>query len=81
MERILDVVVDATGEDRNAWRPGRRSDSTGRAVAAFLARRQLGYSATEVATALRYKSHSSVRRDVERIKPPTPQLARTIPTH
>ena len=71
-------MVDATGEDLNAWRPSRRSDSTGRAVAAFLARRQFGYPATEVAAALGYKSHSSVRRAVERCEPPTTQLARTI---
>jgi len=35
-------------------------------------------SATEVAAALGYKSHSRVSRALQRIEPPPPQLARTI---
>ena len=60
------------------WCPGRRNDSAGRAVAALVARRRFGYSATEVAAALGYKSHSSVSRALRRIEPPSPQLALTI---
>lgn len=78
LQRILEVVGDTMEEDRMDWRPGRRSDSAGRAVVALLARRRYGYSATEVAAALGYKSPSSVSRALQRIEPPTPQLARTI---
>jgi len=78
LQRILDVVGDAMGEDRTDWCPGRRSDTAGRAVAALVARRRYGYSATEVAAALGYKSHSSVSRALRRIEPPSPQLALTI---
>jgi len=78
LQRILEVVGDAMGEDRTAWCPGRRNDSAGRAVAALVARRRFGYSATEVAAALGYKSHSSVSRALQRIEPPSPSLERTI---
>ncbi|MGB6043336.1 MAG: transposase [Pirellulales bacterium] len=78
LELILDVVADMMGEDRTAWSAGRRSDTAGRAVASFLARRRFGYSATEVAAALGYKSHTSVTRALQRIKSPSSQLARTL---
>jgi len=78
LEVILDVVADAMHEDRIAWCAGRRSETAGRAVAASIARRRFGYSATQVAAALGYKSHTSVSRALQRIESPSPKLARTI---
>ena len=52
--------------------------SAGRAVAALVARRRFGYTATEVAAALGYKRHSSVSHALQRTEPPSPQLAPTV---
>jgi hypothetical protein len=53
--------------DAKRWMTGRRNDDLGRVVAAFLGRR-FGYSAAEVAQALGYKSHGSVRNALARVE-------------
>jgi putative transposase len=55
------------GSDPKRWTSGRRNDDLGRAVAALLGRR-FGYSAAEVAQALGYKSHGSVRNALARVE-------------
>jgi REP element-mobilizing transposase RayT len=78
LERIISAAAEAMGEDRSEWQAGRRSDSEGRAVAAFVARRRFGYPTHEVAIALGYTSHTSVTRAIQRIDPPGPSMSRTI---
>lgn len=67
LERILAAVTEHFGCDAAGWSAGRRSDDAARAVAAYLARRRFGYSATAVAQALGYRGPSSVSHAVRRI--------------
>jgi putative transposase len=60
----------------DSWAEGTRSDDASRAVAAYLARRRFGYAACEVAEALRYRSHGSVRNALARVESDA-SLART----
>ena len=78
LEEIVEAVAEAMAEDRSSWAAGRRNDSGGRALAAFVARRRYGYSAKQVAATLGYTSHTSVTRALERIEPLTPRLSRTV---
>ena len=68
LEEIAEAVAAHFGRDAAKWSPGTRSDDAGRAVAAYLARRRFGYSAREVAAALGYRSHGSVRNALARIE-------------
>jgi hypothetical protein len=62
------------------WQPGTRNDDASRAVAAYLARREFGYSAAEVAQALAYRSHGSVRNAILRIEQGGTELRRCLAT-
>lgn len=67
LAEITAVVAAYFGSDPTCWTTGRRSDDAGRAVAACLGRR-FGYAATEVAQALGYRSHGSVRNALARVE-------------
>jgi chromosomal replication initiation ATPase DnaA len=66
-QQIIAAVGERFGRD-GGWSAGRRSDDAGRAVAAYLARRRFGYSATAVAAALGYRAPSSVSHAVARVE-------------
>lgn len=67
IEDIVQMVGETTGADPTAWARGRRSDDSSRALAAYVARRRYGYSATEIALRLGYSNHSGVNRACNRI--------------
>jgi hypothetical protein len=67
LAEIAAVVAAYFGSDPTCWTTGRRSDDAGRAVASYLGRR-FGYAATEVAQALGYRSHGSVRNALARVE-------------
>jgi putative transposase len=66
--QIAAATAEQLGGDPALWRPGSRSDDLGRAAAAYLARRRFGYAAAEVAEALGYRSHGSVRNALARVE-------------
>ncbi len=68
LETICATVGAHFGRAADSWAPGTRSDDASRAVAAYLARRRFGYSACDVAEALGYRSHGSVRNAVTRVE-------------
>jgi REP element-mobilizing transposase RayT len=68
LEAICGVVASQFGRAADSWAEGTRSDDASRAVAAYLARRRFGYSAREVAEALGYRSHGSVRNALLRVE-------------
>ena len=75
--RIVEEVAEYYGNDAADWRPGRRVDNAGRAMAAYLARRRFGYSAREVASALGYRGHGGVASAVSRIESADAEIQRT----
>ena len=58
-------------------RRGRRVDDASRAVATYLARRCFGYSASQVAAVLGYRSHGGVSNAIVRIESAGPGIKRT----
>ncbi|MAT73437.1 MAG: hypothetical protein CMJ58_28470 [Planctomycetaceae bacterium] len=68
LSKIVTTVAEHFGNDPRKWRAGSREDGPSRAIAAYLARREFGYSATDIAKALGYRSHGSVRNAVLRIE-------------
>jgi len=78
LKEIAAAVAAHFGHDAAQWQPGTRSDDASRAVAAFLARRRFGYSASEVAEALGYRSHGSVRNALARIEAGEGRLCSTV---
>ena len=75
--RIVEEVAGHFGHDPDDWRRGRRVDDASRAVAAYLARRRFGYSASQVAAALGYRSHGGVSNAIARIESAGPAIKRT----
>ena len=67
LEAILTARAKIFQEDRGQWQRGRRINSGGRAVAAYVARATFGYGGREVARALGYGDGSSVTRAVGRV--------------
>lgn len=78
IDKIVAVVAAHFQVDPRQWKPGTRSDDASRAVAAYLARRRLGYSAGAVATALGYRSHGSVCNALARIESGNEGLLGTV---
>lgn len=76
--QILDAVLDHFGQQKTDWSVGRRTDDTGRAIAAYLARRRFGYPATAIAEALGYRGHSSVNYAVKRVQQGDTRLQETV---
>jgi hypothetical protein len=76
---IVSMVAQDFGVDPSAWQPGTRHDDAGRAVAAWLARREFGYSVKDISKSLGYRSHGSVRSAVLRVDNGNQRLARQIP--
>lgn len=66
LDRIISEVGLRFGRP-DGWSVGRRSSDDGRAVAAYLSRQRFGYSGSEVAKALGYRSSSSVSHAIARI--------------
>ncbi len=64
----IHAVAQALSADEAQWGPGRRANDLARAMAAYVCRHRLGYSATAVAQALGYSQPSSVTRAVQRIQ-------------
>ena len=60
------------------WPAGSRSDDASRAVAAYLARREYGYPAADVARALGYRGHRSVNSAIARVASRNRQLEQTL---
>jgi REP element-mobilizing transposase RayT len=77
LDQIIDLVARHFGCDAADWSHGRRTDDASRAVAACLARRSFGYSATAVAEALGYGGPSSVSHALRRIEA-GPEELRTL---
>jgi len=71
LPKIVEIVADECRLDGVRWRRGSRNVDGSRAIAAYLARRCAGYSATEVATALGYCDPSSVTHAVRRVEQAT----------
>ena len=69
MDRIVSAVAEHLGCDVARWVRGRRSDDEARALAAYLGRVRLGYSATAVAERLGCRGPSSVSHAVRREAP------------
>lgn len=67
LETIVQRTAAAFRTDPGRWAPGRRSDDTGRAVAAYVARRVFAYGVGEIASAVGYKGPSSVSRALQRV--------------
>ena len=68
LEMIADRTAHVFGADPAKWRPGTRVDNASRAVAAYLARREYGFRAVDIATYLGYsRSSSSVAQAVARV--------------
>lgn len=78
LSTIVETVAEHFGSDPRTWRAGSRHDGPGRALAAYVARREFGYSAKEVAKALGYRSHGSIRNAVLRIENGNPTLKRRL---
>ena len=74
LEQIVQAVTAEFGVAAEGWAGGSRSDDASRAVAAYLGRRQYGYSAAEVARALGYRGHSSVNAALARVASSNRQL-------
>lgn len=68
LEKIIEVVAKHFECDPASWVSGTRHDSNGRAVVAYLAREVFSYAAKEVAAAIGYKSHGSIRGAVLRVR-------------
>lgn len=75
---IARVVAQHFGTEADNWQPESRHDDASRAVAAYLARRQFGYSAKETASALGYRSHGSVRNAILRVERGNNRLQRDV---
>jgi putative transposase len=60
------------------WLAGHRSNSGGRAVAAYLSRRRYRYSCAEIAAALGFTSPSSVSRSIQRVEADLPAHERIL---
>ena len=78
LDAIIATVSEHFGLDASQWKPGRRNDDASRAVAACLARRRFHYSAREVADALGYRSHGSVRNAITRIENADQRLKKIV---
>ncbi len=78
IEQIIAAVALHFEIEATQWKPGTRSDDASRAVAAYLARRHFGHSAADVAAALGYRSHGSVRNALLRIESANVNLLRTV---
>lgn len=78
VERIIELVAAHFHEDASRWQGGRRNDLPGRAVAAYLARRRFGHSATRTATALGYADASGVTQAIRRVEVDLGGLNRTL---
>ena len=77
LDEIVAAVAGHFQVDASGWVPGRRCNDAARGVAAYLARRRFGYTATEAAAALSYCDHSSTGRAVRRIENDTQSLQTT----
>jgi len=64
---VLDAVAAHYGVEPQHWKPGRRSDSPARSVAAYLAREVTDATDVEIAHGLGYSSVSSVVRACQRV--------------
>ena len=78
IEEIVTAVREHFGQAKRGWRPGQRDDDLRRALVAYLARRRFGHAATQVATALGYRGHSSVNYAVRRIEHERESLSAAI---
>ncbi len=75
---IARVVAEHFGTDADNWQPPSRHDDASRAVAAYLARREFGYPAKEIADTLGYRSHGSVRNSILRVEGSNDRLQRDV---
>jgi putative transposase len=80
LDEIAATVAAHFGRDARLWQPGRRVDDASRAVAAYLARRDFGYTAAAVAAALGYRGHGGVHNAVTRVETGTAKLKKTVET-
>ena len=78
LDEIVQAVTARFGVAEDGWAAGSRSDDASRAVAAYLARREYGYSAADVARALGYRGHSSVNAAIARVASGKRQLEQTL---
>jgi len=75
---IVCAVAEYFDTDADNWQPGSRHDDASRAVVAYLARREFGYSAKQIADTLGYGSHGSVRNAILRVEGSNDLLQRDV---
>ncbi len=78
LETIADRTANVFGVDAAKWRPGTPVDNASRAVAAYLARREYGYPAVDIAKYLGYSRSSSVAQAVARVTSSLGHLQRKL---
>jgi putative transposase len=78
IEDVAAAVLGRLNSGSEQWATGRRSDSGGRALAAYLCRRRYGYSCTEIAAALGFVSVSSVSHSVRHVEANMPSSRRAL---
>lgn len=80
LEAIVRTVAHHLGAATAGWSVGSRCNDLSRAAVAYLARRQYGYSAAEVASVLGYRGPSSVSTAVSRIESGNDTLRKLLAT-
>ena len=84
LEAVVRACAEELDADREAWRPGRRSNGADRSLAAYVCRRVYGYPGVRVAEALGYRDGGGVTRSIERaegsatLRNATRRLARAV---
>lgn len=68
LTKIIHTVGAVFGESTKSWQNGRRVDNASRAMAAYIARKEYGYSALAVSKGLGYRSHSGVAEAIRRVE-------------
>jgi len=78
LDKIVKMVLAEFGHPDRSWPVGSRADDVSRAMAAYLARRRCGYSATAIAGRLGYAHPSSVSHALRRIESGPAALGRIV---
>ncbi len=78
LEAVVTAAKTCFDAGAELWTTGRRSNSGGRAAAAYLCRCRYGYNCTEIAAALGFTSVSSVSRSVRQVEANRAAYRRTL---
>jgi chromosomal replication initiation ATPase DnaA len=75
---IARIVAKHFGTDADNWQPETRQADASRAVTAYLARREFGHRVQQIADALGYRSHGSVRNAILHVESGNNRLRRDV---